>query len=384
MSQRTFLSPSGIRSLQTFLHKECSNLQQSPVLIVSSEPSVAAASSGGAGAVSLPQVKNASQWLHFTLSKQFGFRTVPVTISSAFPTVQDVESRGEMIRRTGASSIVAVGSGAAMDLAKALAATDKNHSMEQLLLVPSTNAAMMAAGSSHSLLLDSVEETLIPHPRLVTCPTTVVPLDPRYTADMDSTVAVYAVAAIVLDAALRKSSNPLLPELVSELLHHLELVDVPLVPRTLMITQEEIMSLCYRAGNLLSYGLGSEDRSSPIALASSLIPSIFPHVHILSFWANLVPGLCHTLQQSSPVLMTGPIQDLVGRILAHEEWKHFARVTVADESKKGFSVPDMALSHIQSNTALCKTFDMPHRLLIDILQHSTLAEGPAGIPPSPA
>jgi Iron-containing alcohol dehydrogenase len=381
MSQRTFLSPGGIRSLQTFLHKECSNLQQSPVLIVSSEPSTVA-SGAGAGVISLPQVKDASQWLHFTLSKQFGFRTVPVTISSAFPTVQDVESRGEMIRRTGASSIVAVGSGAAMDLAKALAAADKNHSMEQLLLVPSTNAAMMAAGSSHSLLLDSVEETLIPHPKTVTCPTTVVPLDPRYTAELDSTVAVYAVVAIVLDAALRKSANPLLPELVSELLHHLVL-DVPLVPRTLM-TPEEIMSLCYRAGNLLSYGLGSEDRSSPIALASSLIPSIFPHVHILSFWANLVPGLCHALQQSSPVIMTGPIQDLVGRILAHEEWKHFPRLTVADESKKGFSVPDMALSHIQSNTALCKTFDMPHRILIDILQHSTLAEGPAGIHPSPA
>ena len=292
-----------------------------------------------------------------------------MTISSAFPTVKDLESRVEMLRRTGAATIFAVGSGAAMDLAKALAAERKD-SIEQLILVPSTKAAMIAAGTSHSLLLDSVEETLIPNPTSVTCPTSVASLDSKYIAEMDSTVAVYGVLAIVLDASLRKSSNPVLAELVPEL-HHLIVGGSG--HRTM--TDEEMMSLCYRAGSLLSYGLGNEDRSSPIALGSSLIPSIFPHIHILSFWANLVPGLCHTILGSSSV--TGPlVQELVGSILAQEEWKDFPRLTVADESMKGFSVPDMALSHIQSNSALCKAYDMPTRILIDILQHSGLADGP--------
>jgi len=352
MSRRTLLSP-GIRSVQNFLHNELSNFQQSPILIVSSEPATT-------GAVPMSAIKDASRWLHFTLSQNFGLRTVPATISSAFPSVQDLESRIDLLRRTGASSIVAVGSGAAIDLAKTLAAERKD-SIEQLLLVPSTHAAMIAAGASHSLLLDSVEETLVSNQSTVVCSTTVAALDPKYFATVDSTIAFYGVLAIVLDAALRRSTDRLLMEVVSEIL---ELVrdgghDT--------MSHEEIVSLCFRSSTLLSYGLGSEDRSSPIALASSLIPTIFPHVHILSFWASLVPGLCHALESTS---VTGPVQELVGILHDRAEWKNFPKPTVVDEKMKGFSVPDMALSHLQSNSALCKTFDMPNQMLIEILQHS--------------
>jgi hypothetical protein len=246
-----------------------------------------------------------------------------------------------------------------MDLAKALAA-EKKGSIEQLILVPSTHAAMIGAGASHSLLLDSVEETLVPNQTPVICPTIVAPLDLKYTAAMDSTLVVYAALAIVLDAALRKSTNPLMEEMVPEL------YNLVCVRGCDTMTHEEMMTICYRSGNLLSYGLGHEDRSSPIALASALIPSIFPHVHILSFWANMVPGLCYALESTST---TGPVQELVSCILKKGDWKNVPRLTVADESMKGFSVPDMALSQIQSNSALCKTFDLPNHVLIDILQH---------------
>jgi hypothetical protein len=359
MSQRTLLAP-GVRSLQNFLQKELPNLQRSPVLVVSSEP----AASGGIGS-SILAVKDASRWVNLTLSQNLGLRTVPATISSAVPSIQDVESRLEMVRRTGASSIIAVGSGAAMDLAKALAATAKNDSIEQLILVPSTHAATIAAGTTHSLLLDSIEETLVLNRSSITCPTTVAPLDPKYTAAMDVNHVVCVAVALILDACLRKSTNPHLEEMISKL-HTL----VRVQGQPTIMTHEEMMTLCYRSGNLLSYGLGSEDRSAPIALASSLIPCIFPHVHILAFWENLIPGLWYAVTSTSSDALPVLLQDLVESILAKGDWKKIPPLTVVDETMKGFSIPDMALSHIQSNGALCKTYDLPNQLLIDILQHS--------------
>jgi hypothetical protein len=46
------------------------------------------------------------------------------------------------------------------------------------------------------------------------------------------------------------------------------------------------------------------------------------------------------------------------------------QLTVADESLEGFSVPDMALSHIQSNQIVWKSFDVPDATLTEILKHS--------------
>ena len=41
-----------------------------------------------------------------------------------------------------------------------------------------------------------------------------------------------------------------------------------------------------------------------------------------------------------------------------------------DESLKGFFVPDMALSHIQSNQAVWKPRDVPDDVMLQVLQHS--------------
>ena len=43
---------------------------------------------------------------------------------------------------------------------------------------------------------------------------------------------------------------------------------------------------------------------------------------------------------------------------------------VQDESLKGFSIPDMALSHIQSNQTVWNCYDVPDDTLLEVLQHS--------------
>ncbi len=355
------LNPIGIKSLRDLLQNELPNLRQSPILLISSEPAATSASHA--------PIHEASRLVQFTISQQLGLRTVPATITSAFPSLHDLESRRDLLRRTGAASIVAVGSGAAMDLAKALA-RDNKHEIEQVILVPSTYAAMVASGSSHSLLLDPTEETLVPSPgeqNRDMCPITVAPLELKYTAadTIESSHALHASLAIVLDACLRNCTDTRL----NLMIEHLQTFN----GEGRDVSHDDMMDLSYRTGNLISFGLGNDDRSAPLALAASLIPSIFPHVHILTFWASLVPGLCHVLQSSSSnnnTNMNSDVQNLIQELLLRNDRFKIPTLTIADENKKGFSIPDMALSHIQSNTTVWKSLDMPNQVLTGILQHS--------------
>lgn len=373
-TSKNMLQPPGIQSLRRFLQNELPKLRESPILLIASEPAP--------GAASHTPIQNASRLVQFTLSQQLGLRTVPSTISSAFPSLQDLDTRRDLLRRTGAASIVAVGSGAAIDLAKALA-RDNQHHVEQLILVPSTHAAVIASGASHSLLLDPNEETLVPSPGKDlddSCPinVTVTPLEHKYTATLattttdipmrESSQAMYATLAIVLDASLRATNDPHLDDMIQDLqtIFVLQSQDVP---------HDIMMDLCYRTGQLLSYGLGNTDRSAPLALAASLIPPLFPHMHILTFWASLVPGLYHQWQSSSThhdndnINTNAQIHKLMQQVLARQDWTDIPKLTITDQSKKGFSVPDMALSHIQSNTTVWKSYDMPNHELTKILKH---------------
>jgi hypothetical protein len=245
-----------------------------------------------------------------------------------------------------------------MDLAKAL---PFERELEHVVLVPSTYAAVLASGSSHSLFLDSIEETLVPMPQVeksTSCTTTVVPLDSKLIAPVDPSHVLYASLALILDACYRESNNPLLPELLQK-------VNDLLGKPGEEISHETAMELLYQSGQMISYGLGQEDRSTPVALAASLIPRIFPHVQVLTFFASLVPGLCHCLETKNN-------DDNVSQILERIRTSGIMipQLTVADESLGGFSVPDMALSHIQSNQIVWKSFDVPDATLTEILKHS--------------
>ena len=114
--------------------------------------------------------------------------------------------------------VVAVtGPGAAVDLANVL---PFERELEHVVRVPSTYAAVLASGSSHSLFVDSMEETLVPMPqeeKSTSCTTTVVPLDSKLITPVDPSHVLYASLALILDACYRESDNPLLPQLLQKI-----------------------------------------------------------------------------------------------------------------------------------------------------------------------
>jgi hypothetical protein len=360
-SRRTLLHPSGMASLTKFLQAERPKLLQTPILVISSLPA--------ANQPTVSPVSKACQHVQFTLSQQLGMRTVPSTVSSAFPTLHDLELRLELARRTGASSLVAVGSGAAIDLAKALS---HENDWDHVILVPATHAAVMACASTHSLFLDPIEEALIPLPRTNTTvdekPMTVATLDEKLVAPIDNqSHVVYASLAIALDAIYRQSHNPLALELFQKASAALDAS-----PQTL--THESATELLYQAGTLISYGLvDREDRSTPMALASSLIPRIFPHVHVLTFLASMVPGLCRVMEGDSIHYSSydASVQTRIQNVLQKSNTDdNIPQLTVLSEEFKGFSIPDMALSHIRTNQTLWNSLDVPDSVLTELLAHS--------------
>ncbi|KAL7463591.1 hypothetical protein ACHAXS_003942 [Conticribra weissflogii] len=120
-----------------------------------------------------------------SLVNEFNLRSVPCTISSAFPTSSAVREAISLAKRAGLKEavgrsggegvVIGIGSGPAIDLAKAVADTlfgsniirsDGCNSGDggKLILAPSTLGALWAASSnSPSLLLDTTEEMLLPH-----------------------------------------------------------------------------------------------------------------------------------------------------------------------------------------------------------------------------
>lgn len=364
MTTRSLLIPHGAKSFQRFLQAEANNLRQSPVLLVASDPAPSNPS--------VKQVADATQWVQFTLAQQFGLRTVPCSVSSAYPSLQDLESRKDLLRRTGASSIVGVGSGAAIDLAKALA-QDKKDAIDQLILVPSTYASTIASGASHSLFLDSAEETLVPLPNRPgqafgdnSCPTTVAPLDSKYTAPLDTLHVLFGTLAVALDCYLRQSPLPLLED-VTATLYDL-LVENP----DQELDDEVARVLMYQAGTLLSFGLDKEDRSIPLALSSALIPTQFPHAHILTFWSALVPGLCQSLNEKAS-LPPQP-REIVEKLLSGS-MSNCPSVAVLDDQLPGVGSLLAAIGQVQTNQTIWKSFDVNSAILKSVLEHSHVQVG---------
>ena len=114
-----------------------------------------------------------------TLTLEYNLRTIPFHISSAFPTLATVEEAVSLARRAGLKGdgegvVIGLGTGAAIDLAKAVADTlfTNNISVSSsrggvggsLVLSPCTLGGLWAASSNcPSILLDTKEEMLLPH-----------------------------------------------------------------------------------------------------------------------------------------------------------------------------------------------------------------------------
>jgi len=275
---------------------------------------------------------------------ELGLRTVNCSVSSAYPTRDDVQRGIDLAKRTGATTVIGVGARAAVDCAKGVAAalgSSSDSSSVDLILAPATLGSTMSAMSSTPLILSTAEEALLPpylacaSDRKSITPADFAPvkatvcLDGESMGFMDSGVIggnpkEISALATPIDAVLAslvvcvESSLVLADQTVSsggdelEAMHNLmegarsnalatidayrnrddgtaEGSDAQNVARL------HAAAAVAHAGQLLRYGdRVDRKRSISVALIASLLPRYFPHGHALTFMASLLPGLCES------------------------------------------------------------------------------------------
>ena len=297
-------------SLQGFLRQERHNLSQSPILLVSS---LAESSK-----VAEKTIDASLQKFKFYAQQALGLPLFATQITSAVCTDLDIANVEKLKHRTGASVVIGLGSGAAIDLAKATAGNN-----DALYLLPLTSAALLASHTSMSLVLDTKEETIF----------TKANHQEGLIVLQDDDLVVHphtlpACRAILLDAALRNSTVDLSKAMNTTLLE------------TLQYTALQI-----------STGLGDQPRSIPLCLASSLIPPIFSSCHIFTFWASLVPALHARLP---------------GAMSLEGEKQLPALASLALEAKS----IDSLLQHIRDNQFVSRAHDVPEHVITEVLATS--------------
>jgi hypothetical protein len=340
----------GFKDFAKYLKGSYGRFAQSPVLLIQSHSLL-----GGKGEMrESTQVAHACRRVNFMVSQQLGLRTVQVHSSADYPFPQSPntpETTLQLAKRTGAGTVIAVGSGQAIDLAKTVA----KH-FQTTILVPATYGATMVAGMSHALLLDKQEETLLPA-ECESTETLIVASDEEFVQTDTRDTAIWAAVALLLDAVLRSDQNmdtapisELLKVLITNL-HNDATHDKG--------CHEQLCKALLDTGSLASYGLGPSDRSIPIAILASLLPTAFAASDSMALLASTVPSL--------------------HRILLKKHAK-YAQKTLLDEYRMSNDVPRIVtteplndlMSRIHENQVLWKCFDANDTVLRDVLHDHLL------------
>ena len=187
-------------SLRNYIRSNIHRLRSSPTLLISSSPPPAISTSVSGikspnnslyddltsqktNTLKFQQQQN-NKTIHTFIERniqsiklEHNLKSIQTTISSAYPTLHDVNEAVDLAKRAGLGSggvVIVIGSGAAIDLAKAVNDTlfEKNinsddhtkENNESLVLAPCTLSGLWAATSnSPSIILDTKEEMLLPH-----------------------------------------------------------------------------------------------------------------------------------------------------------------------------------------------------------------------------
>jgi hypothetical protein len=324
---------------------------------------------------------------------------------------------------------MAIGSGAAMDLAKGIHALQP---AAPLVLIPQTLGAVLASSADETLLFCPTEDSLLPfhqaahHAGIDPSPTTsshrssvrsgndasaTLLIDPdalvlpRFRRNhlapdtvtggrgtIDRTVAsiydaAFAALVIALDAALRynlRSSPDRIPDPIWA--NQGETTTRYLIDSTfqyamtclhkLESTQDhddavkyDIIQALIHAGPLLASKDDCIPRSLPYTLSSSLLPQFFPHGNWLSFVSSILPGI---LTIPSSIIHTKYDTEyflhLAQQVQSYDVWKlHGCRMASLAEGTPSYEV---CLDQIAAQGMILHGYDMDYAVLQHVLIQS--------------
>jgi len=302
-------------------------------------------------------LQQTGQQVQMILTQHCNFRTVvaaPTTTIGCPVRLSQIDQQLTLATRTGASSngvVVAVGSGTIMDLAKAITTTttttvrkqpternndDNPRQRPQLLLVPATYGAVMAAASPQALVFDPAEQAIVVVERSLSSPatatttttttstsTTIATLEAARMDPRGRSEAICAALALALDRLWQQpgvtndcgdnnnnNNNNGAAGAGIELSSLISIVssNVPTDRAAQALQQQQhdqnhqrVIQALLSAGANLSFGMdGTQNRSIPLALATSLVPQhFFADQHFLTIMASLAPALLELVLENS-------------------------------------------------------------------------------------
>ena len=392
----TMASATALQPLRNYIRQNIGHLRATPCLLISSSPppSISTAVAGTKNPDGLSkdekQQQQHKQQLKFqqqqndpkthafvqrniqSIQLEFNLRTVPCTISSAFPTTGSVNEAVSLAKRFGLKEgqfgsgdglIIGIGSGAAMDLAKAVAdslfgnISSCNDGNQQeggsLVLAPSTLGGFMAASSNTpSLLLDTKEEMILPHltsswtaalgghcrqgtvvtmDQQLSLPPLYYPLQPPKRSESlpGPSMAHYAAAmlSILIDVARALDESTTQQPIDTVLLEDMKAVAsasasvLKLAAKeanesnstvqegdSYATAQQHLLSAIPRLSSVVNQCSHLTHGSSvPQSLANALLPQYFPSCHLVTYLACILPGLCESLASQSASNVEGKV-----------------------------------------------------------------------------
>jgi len=240
-------------------------------------------------------------------------KCITITIDAAFPTYQKVSEAMALAHRAGVgSTIIGVGSGPAMDLAKALSAELSRGDDGKLILAPATLGGMYAASSPTTILLDTHEEMLLPSFGGFKAE---IAYDGKYFAhtplcsfnDVSLAHVAAALLTITLDLARvidesgandDKNKSAQMLSVASTFASVLQSATITTKDKVnLSEVQQELLQAILQLN-----ALQTNEETIPQTLVNALLPTYFPQNHIFTYIASMLPGVCETLASSNGVV----------------------------------------------------------------------------------
>ena len=260
-------------------------------------------------------------------------KSIPITIDAAFPTVQKVDEALALASRAGVKDgvVLGIGSGPAMDLAKALSAR-LHVGGGTLVLAPATLGGMYAASSPQTLLLDTSEEMLLPQSSDVKAD---VAYDAKYfscaplfTAGKEVSMAHVGAALLTIALDMERMTNGQTEQLKAVASSCAAVLNAAAAKNESSDSQQQLMEAMTLLSTLQSH------ETIPQTLTNALLPTYFPQNHIFTYFGCMLPGLCETLDANRAK------SDIAQSILESNSESSLSKW--ASSIAKGAGIPSMA------------------------------------------